>query len=126
MEVPFESAPLSPWTFHPVKQTLATIDRFGGSYFSYLYPTTGSANVPSPSAATEVVVGPRDYSFPPPTSSTMMQSPPSAVPDLRLPGPAAKTVAFRYVAALPLVVEVPVVEVTSALVVFGLQTEAAG
>lgn len=127
MEVPFELVPLSPWTFHPAKQTLAIIGLFGESYFWYLHPIIGSANVLYHFAAIEVVVGPHDYSFPPLSYSTKMRSPLS-VPDLRLL--AAQTVVFPYVgqlAALPLdVVEGPVVEATSVLVKLGLQIEAAG
>lgn len=124
VEIPFESVPLSPWSFHLAEQTLATIGLFGESYSWYPYLIIGSANVPSLFVAIEVVVDPRDYSFPPPTYSTTMRSRRS-VSDLRLPGPAAQTVEFPF-AALPLgAVEDSVVKAASVLVVLGLQIEAA-
>lgn len=119
VEIPFELVPLSPWRFHPTKQTLATIGLFGESCFWYLYPITGGANLPSPFAANEVVVGPRDYSFPPLTYSTTMRSRRS-VSDLLLPGPSVQPVVFPF-AALPLgVVEDSVVKTAFVLVALGL------
>lgn len=89
-----------------------------------MYPITGSANVLSPFAAIEVVVGPHDYSFPPLTYSTTMQSRRS-VSDLRLPGPAVQTVVFPFAALLLGVVEDSVVKAASGPVVLGLQIEVA-